>query len=230
MFAGRYEIICLPLFSVALMVALARVPVTWLAFIPLMLATIAISWQASERPDANLLNTGAVGLANAARLTSAFPDVEPNPTRPAVVHRRAGGLAGTVGRLARGGKVRRARPADGMGYLAAGPRIGLTPGVYDGHFMVTQTGGSGRQPLVEVCRSSRSGPTSCSRRRGLSAEDLAGREADEGRLPVLDPGRTGRSRRARTSPAARRSTSGETSVTPVALAPLPVSTAIPTAR
>ena len=41
-----------------------------------------------------------------------------------------------------------------MGYLAAGPRIGLTAGVYDGHFTVTQTGGSGVQPLVEVPGSS----------------------------------------------------------------------------
>ncbi len=219
-FAGRYEIICLPLFSVALMVALARVPVTWLAFIPLMLATIAISWQASERADANLLNTGAVGLGNAARLTSAFPDVEPNPTAPQSFTAEPATLAGTVGRLARGGKVRRARPADGMGYLAAGPRVGLTPGVYDGHFTVTQTGGSGRQPLVEV-QIFALGPNIVLASKGLSAEDLADGKPTKVDFQFSTPGGQAIETRAYVTGRATVDV-GETSVTPVALAPLPV--------
>ena len=189
-FAGRYEIICLPLFSVALMVALARVPVTWLAFIPLMLATIAISWQASERADANLLNTGAVGLANAARLTSAFPDVEADPVAPQSFTAAPASLAGTVGRLARDGKVRRARPADGMGYLAAGPRIGLTPGVYDGHFTVAQTGGQ-RAPAARRAPDLRARAQHRARIEGVLGGGSPGRQADEGRLPVHDPRRAG---------------------------------------
>ena len=220
MFAGRYEIICLPLFSVALLVALARVPVTWIAFVPLMLATIAISWQASERADANLLNTGAVGLQTAARLTSAFPDVEPDPTAPAEFTAEPASLAGTVGGLARDGKVRRARPADGMGYLAAGPRVGLTPGVYTGHFTVTQTGGKGRQPLVEV-QIFALGPNTVLAAKGLSAEDLPPGKPMEFDMQFSTPGKLAIETRAYVTGRATVDVAA-TSVKPLALAPLPV--------
>jgi hypothetical protein len=148
-FPGRYEIICIPLLSVALLVVLARLPVAWLAFIPLMLATIAISWQAADQPGHNLLNTGAVGLPMAAHITSAFPDVEASAYATTFVTDPVG-LAGNVGRLVERGKVRRAVPKDGPGYLLAGPRIPLRAGAYIAHFLITQRGGHGDERVAEL--------------------------------------------------------------------------------
>jgi hypothetical protein len=147
-FPGRYEIVCIPLLSVALMVVLARIPVAWLAYVPLMLATIAISWQAADQPGHNLLNTGAVGLPMAAHLTSAFPDVESGPYATTFITDPVG-LAGNVGRLLRSGK-RRAVPADGPGYLLAGPRIPLRAGAYVMQFSVSQTGAHGDEEVAEL--------------------------------------------------------------------------------
>ena len=217
-FPGRYEIICIPLFGVALMVALARVPVTWLAFIPLAAATLAISWQASERVDANLLNTGSVGLPMAAKLTSAFPDVEIPGAETAFTAGPAV-LGGTVGKLARDGTVRRARPADGPGFLAAGPRVGLAAGVYKARFTVSQTGSRGTRALAELQVWNLANPVNLAAK-GLSAVELPPGRPKSFELQFTTPGGLPIETRVYVTGRATVELTG-TSATPVVLAPLP---------
>jgi hypothetical protein len=218
-FPGRYEIICIPLFGVALMVALARVPVTWLAFIPLLAATLAISWQASERPEANLLNTGAVGLPMAAHLTSAFPDVE-TITPPTSFTADPTILAGTVGRAARNDKVLRSRAADKAGFLAAGPRVPLAPGVYTAHFLIGQTGGRDHVPLAELQVWSIANATPLAAKR-ISAAELPPGRPKQFDLQFTTPGGLPIETRVYVTGRATVELTG-TSAVPVAIAPLPV--------
>jgi hypothetical protein len=218
-FPGRYEIICIPLFGVALMVALARVPVAWLAFIPLLIATLAISWQASERPEANLLNTGAVGLPMAAHLTSAFPDVEP-VTPPTSFTADPTSLAGTIGHVARKGKVLRSTAADKAGFLAAGPRVPLAAGVYMAHFLIAQRGGRGHAPLAELQVWSITSSTPLASTKISAAELPAGRPKQFD-LQFTTPGALPIETRVYATGRATIELTG-TSAVPLALAPLPV--------
>jgi hypothetical protein len=223
-FPGRYEIVWIPLLAVPLMVALARIPVTWLAFVPLMIATIAVSWQAADERGNNLLNTGTVGLPMAARLSSAFPDVE-NPSSPTSFSAKPADLKGTSGRLARGGAVRRAVPSDKAGFLIAGPGIQLAPGVYTAHFVVNQTGARGAAPFVDLQVWSLSNTAT------LASVTLTARDLPPGRpkaiaLRFTTPGALPIETRVFVTGQATVEV-GPTSATPIVLAPMPTTDNFP---
>lgn len=148
-FPGRYEIAVFPLLAVGLMVVLARIPVTWVAFVPLMLATLAISWQASGRSGVYLLNTGTVQLPAAAHLESAFPDIERPAFSTAFIADPAS-LSGTVGILTPNTKERVSQKGSKPGFLVAGPRSPLAAGSYTAHFLITQFGGTGSRPIARL--------------------------------------------------------------------------------
>ena len=148
-YPGRYEIVWLPLLAVPLMIVLARIPVAWLAFVPLLLATLVVSWQAAHNSGYLLLNTGEIKLPAAAHLQAAFPDIEHGSEATSF-----GGNQGTylhpIGRVVDEGRASIARPSDGKGYLQGGPQIKLTPGSYLAHFTMHQTGATGREPVANV--------------------------------------------------------------------------------
>ena len=188
-FAGRYEIVASRSSASPSWSRSRAVPVTWLGVHTADAATIADLVAGLRTADANLLNTGAVGLANAARLTSAFPDVEPDP-RPRSRSRPSpqpwpARWAGSRAAARCGGRGRRTGMATSPPALASG-----SPRRLRQEFTVTQTGGSGRQPLVEV-QIFALGPNIVLASKASLGGGSRRREADEGRLPVLDPRRTG---------------------------------------
>jgi hypothetical protein len=148
-YPGRYELVWMPLTAVPLMVALSRVRALWVGFIPLLILSLGLTYQASQRTGFVLLNTGQVGLPLAQHLESAFPDIEgPNLTTAFIADQKT--QYRTVGRVITKKHIAVADPKDGQGYLTAGPRVPLAAGTYEATFGVTQRGGKGRQPVVDL--------------------------------------------------------------------------------
>jgi hypothetical protein len=150
-FPGRYEIVWVPLLAVPLMVVIARIRVTLLAFVPLLVLSLALTYQAWQRDGAGLLNSGNVGLPLAAHLEAAFPDIESGGAAPGTSFEAVQKTQiHTVGRVSRGLAI--ARVQDGPGFLTAGPGPGvaLSPGTYTADFTVGQDGARGRQPFAQL--------------------------------------------------------------------------------
>jgi hypothetical protein len=150
-YPGRYEIVWIPLLSIALLVALSRIKVLWLAFAPLLFVSLWLSWQATQHGGTILLNTGTVQLPLATHLQGAFPDIE-FPGQPASFYVQQATQIRTVGKVA--GKdphaLAVATPKDGRGFLTAGPGVRIAPGTYTATFNVQQTGATGDKPFVRL--------------------------------------------------------------------------------
>jgi hypothetical protein len=179
-YPGRYEIVWIPLLSIALLVALSRIKVMWLAFAPLLFVSLWLSWQATQHGGTILLNTGTVQLPLAAHLQSAFPDIE-FPGQPASFYVQQTTQIHTVGKVVGKGAAALAvaTPKDGRGYLTAGPGVYLAPGTYTVQFNIRQTGAKGRTPFVRLEAWALPGYT-------LSSRTLTAADVPPGKNTVVD--------------------------------------------
>jgi hypothetical protein len=136
-YPGRYDLICMPLAGIALMVALSRVRSLWVGFVPLLALSLALTVNAAQHTGYVLLNTGLVGLPLAQHLESAFPDIE-GPVQNYAFGAGQQNQRRTVGRLR--GTTAVAEPKDGTGLLSVGPGVTLGAGDYVATFNLLQRG------------------------------------------------------------------------------------------